>query len=107
MDGTGGDDLSFTATDDSEFALLRRQIFAPVDATFLTAREPCRDCRHRDRCGLQLLACRAFLGFVETGASTHQRGAHHRPTRQLFDRLFPPPPARTTVERYGGIDSGL
>jgi hypothetical protein len=82
MEGSGNDGTPSEALGSATIDAFRH------DATNILELEPCRGCAAAARCANQLLACRDFLHFVETGgrnpSSDHERG----PTRKIYNRLF-------------------
>lgn len=47
---------------------------------------PCEGCKHNTRCGFELMACRAFQAYVNTG--TLSENLKRIPTRQIFNQVF-------------------
>lgn len=47
---------------------------------------PCDGCKHNTRCGFELMACRAFQAYVNTG--TLSASLKREPSRQIFNQVF-------------------
>jgi len=87
---------------ESDFAGLRRHFsaqrvgdlgdhpkFEPRPQAIAIEREPCRGCATAPRCARLLLACREFVRFVENDGGELSGELRRRPTRKIFNRLFP------------------
>lgn len=48
--------------------------------------DPCTGCKHNTRCGFELLACRAFQAYVNTG--TLSATLKREPNRKIFNQVF-------------------
>ena len=66
--------------------------------TILAEPFPCQECRQAARCMASLEACAAFSLYVAHAGELRWRAASRRPTRALFETIFPeaqPAKART------------
>lgn len=59
-----------------------------LDALLLLGPAPCDDCRFRERCGLELLACESYSLFVREIGPTRWGVAPRAPTRARYLSLF-------------------
>lgn len=47
---------------------------------------PCDGCRHFERCGAELMACRSFAFYVRTGR--YNEGTPRDPSYMVYKRIF-------------------
>jgi hypothetical protein len=59
-----------------------------LDAPRLLGPAPCDECRFRDRCGLELLACESYVLFVRESGPTRWGLAPRAPNRARYLALF-------------------
>jgi hypothetical protein len=85
--------------DHPEFGLAPEQA-APGPQAIAIAHEPCRGCATAPRCARLLLACREFVRFVENDGGELTGEFRRRPTRKIFNRVFPPTDTGTATSSY-------
>lgn len=57
-------------------------------STVLIGEAPCDNCRHAERCRVELLACDAFALYAKGGSAARWQQAPRIPTAERFEQVF-------------------